>query len=241
MYRKIYNNANQLAESIRSGAGPAPETQHSFRGLGARSQSKAASGIIQGGEEASEASYQEELGLTMKKLKAENEEMRRYLESYGASPDEVRPRARGEFRGKYSTGGKNKGYGEDVTKEVILSIVETEAKLRGIDPEVAKTVVAAEGLNSFQSQVIMKSGNQERSYGPFQLFIDGGLGNEYQEVTGRSLPTENHLEGVTNQIRFSLDKVTKTGWTPWYGAKARNISARQGLEGSKPIGNWKGN
>lgn len=237
MYRKIYNSANQLAESIRQGVGPAPETQTSLKGLGARSHAQAAKGIIEGSED---TSYKETLGKTLEQIQRENMELRAYLENGGESPP-VRPLAKGEFRGKYSTKGKNAGYAEGVTKEVILSIVEQEAVLRGIDPEVAKTVVAAEGLSAFQSQFIMKSGNQERSYGPMQLFIDGGLGNEYQKLTGRSLPTENHLEGITNQIRFGLDKAVNSGWTPWYGAKAKGISARQGLEGSRVVGNWKGN
>lgn len=240
MYRKIYTDAKQLAGSILQGSGPAPARSSGLKGLGARSQANSSAGIIQAGEEATKASYKERLGETMKELQEENLELKNYLEN-PEMMETSSPAAKGAVgKTTYSAKGKNKGYGEGVTKEVILSIVDTEARLRGIDPEVAKTVVAAEGLSAFQSQYIMKSGNQERSYGPLQLFIDGGLGNEYQEKTGRSLPTENHLEGVTNQIRFGLDKAATLGWTPWYGAKARNISARQGLQGAKPVGNWKG-
>ena len=129
------------------------------------------------------------------------------------------------------------GY-KGITQKNIESIIAREAKLRNMDVATAIKVYRAEGLNSYQSQLKYK-GKQERSYGPYQLFVDGGLGNTYQKDTGRKLVSDNTLEGITNQIRWSLDYVAKTGsWSPWKGAARVGIEDDEGLNGSKAINNW---
>lgn len=129
------------------------------------------------------------------------------------------------------------GY-KGITQKNIESIIAKEAKLRNMDVATAIKVYRAEGLNSYQSQLKYK-GKQERSYGPYQLFVDGGLGNTYQKDTGRKLVSDNTLEGITNQIRWSLDYVAKTGsWSPWKGAARVGIENDEGLNGSKAINNW---
>jgi hypothetical protein len=129
------------------------------------------------------------------------------------------------------------GY-KGITQKNIESIIAKEAKLRNMDVATAIKVYRAEGLNSYQSQLKYK-GKQERSYGPYQLFVDGGLGNTYQKDTGRKLVSDNTLEGITNQIRWSLDYVAKTGsWSPWKGAARVGIEDDEGLNGSKAINNW---
>ena len=129
------------------------------------------------------------------------------------------------------------GY-KGITQKNIESIIAKEAKLRNMDVATAIKVYRAEGLNSYQSQLKYK-GKQERSYGPYQLFVDGGLGNTYQKDTGRKLVSDNTLEGITNQIRWSLDYVAKTGsWSPWKGAARVRIENDEGLNGSKAINNW---
>lgn len=231
MYRRMYTNPDQLQASIKSGAESERQkaSPKPMAGLGARAQREAASGLSRAGEEKEEVLYRERLKEEMLELQRQNNELRSVLSNPLGESSEVTP--------TYSAKGKNKGYAPGVDKGTILSIVETEAKARGIDPEVAKAVVASEGLSAFQSQIVGKNG-QERSYGPFQLFIDGGLGNEYMKATGRNLQEENHLEGVTNQIRFSLDKAVELGWTPWYGAKNQGLTKWQGLNGAKALGNW---
>ena len=129
------------------------------------------------------------------------------------------------------------GY-KGITQKNIESIIAKEAKLRNMDVATAIKVYRAEGLNSYQSQ-LKYEGKRERSYGPYQLFIDGGLGNTYQKDTGRKLVSDNTLEGITNQIRWSLDYVAKTGsWSPWKGAARVGIENDEGLNGSKAINNW---
>ena len=129
------------------------------------------------------------------------------------------------------------GY-KGITQKNIESIIAKEAKLRNMDVATAIKVYRSEGLNSYQSQLKYK-GKQERSYGPYQLFVDGGLGNTYQKDTGRKLVSDNTLEGITNQIRWSLDYVAKTGsWSPWKGAARVGIEDDEGLNGSKAINNW---
>ena len=129
------------------------------------------------------------------------------------------------------------GY-KGITQKNIESIIAKEAKLRNMDVATAIKVYRSEGLNSYQSQLKYK-GKQERSYGPYQLFIDGGLGDTYQKDTGRKLVSDNTLEGITNQIRWSLDYVAKTGsWSPWKGAARVGIEDDEGLNGSKSINNW---
>lgn len=133
------------------------------------------------------------------------------------------------------------GYG-GITSADIEVMIEEEAKLRGIDPSVAKRIFRAEGKGSYQSQ-IARSGKgsingKEASYGPYQLYTGGGLGNQYEKSTGRDLTKDNTREGIRNQVAFSLDAAVDSGWTPWYGRKPAGVGVRDGLEGAKKVGNW---
>lgn len=135
------------------------------------------------------------------------------------------------------------GYDKLATQKRIESIIRQEAKQRGIDETIAIRVYRKEGLNSYQSNQKYK-GKRERSYGPFQLFIDGGLGEDYQKDTGGKLVEENNLADITRQIRWSLDHAAKTGsWSPWKGTQKKThggvIEPTEGLSGAKPIGNWR--
>lgn len=106
---------------------------------------------------------------------------------------------------------------------------------RGQDPNTAVRVARSEGLADgvYQSNV-MKNGMREPSYGPFQLLVgDGknfpkGMGNDFIAKTGLD-PRDPST--VNAQIDFALDNAQTRGWTPWYGAKAVGISAREGLPG----------
>ena len=134
---------------------------------------------------------------------------------------------------------KGVGYARGATQSAIESIIREESISRGIDPDIAIKVYRAEGLNSYQSKE-KYNGKRERSYGPFQLFIDGGLGNDYQKDTGGDLTQENNIQDITRQIQWSLDYVAKTkSWSPWKGIKKIDMDKNEGLSGSKAIGNWK--
>jgi len=134
------------------------------------------------------------------------------------------------------------GYG-DITQKQIEEVIAKEATLRNMDPKVAIAIFRSEGAGNYQSQ-IKRTGKgvhngKEASFGPYQLFTGGGLGNEYEKVTGRNLLEDNTLDGVVNQIRFSLDKAVDQGWTPWYGRKHAGVGVRDGLSGARKVGNWK--
>lgn len=108
------------------------------------------------------------------------------------------------------------------------SLAEQEAYIRaaalkrGIDPDVAVAVARSEGLNKNvigpgqQSAVVNGKGQREDSWGPFQLFMGGGLGNKFQKDTGNSPRDPSTWK---QQVDFSLDEALKGGWGPWHGWK----------------------
>lgn len=134
------------------------------------------------------------------------------------------------------------GYPTSMTRSRIEDIIAVEAEQRGIDPDVAVRIFRHEGAGSYQSSVPRRGrgslGGREASFGPYQLYIGGGLGNEYQRETGRDLTTDNTEEGITNQIRFALDMAVRDSWQPWYGRGPAGVGRRQGLEGAREVGNW---
>ncbi|WP_183689114.1 hypothetical protein [Rhizobium lusitanum] len=109
----------------------------------------------------------------------------------------------------------------------IASYITQAALKRGIDPNVALNVAKSEGgLNSWNMQSgVFKNGVQEPSFGPFQLYTGGGLGNAFQSKTG--LDPRLAANGPAG-VDFALDYAKRNGWGSWYGA------ARTG------IGNWDG-
>ena len=134
-----------------------------------------------------------------------------------------------------------KGY--PVSQRELESVIIQEAKLRNIDPTVAVAIFRHEGAGAYQSQIKRSGkgslGGKEASFGPFQLYTGGGLGNRYEKETGRDLTQDNSLEGLTKQIQFSLDAAVDSGWTPWYGRGPAGVSERQGLSEARVIGNWR--
>ena len=133
------------------------------------------------------------------------------------------------------------GYPADMSQAEIESIIRQEASLRGIDPDTAISIFRNEGAGSYQSS-IPRSGNgsyggREASFGPFQLYTGSGLGNEYEQLTGRSLLTDNTREGITNQIRFALNEAADGGWGPWYGRIPAGVSEFEGLSGARRVNN----
>lgn len=120
------------------------------------------------------------------------------------------------------------------TDEVSKYIMEAAAA-RGIDPNTALAVARSEGLNAdpreaWQSSVV-KNGKRERSYGPFQLYIDGGLGNQFMKSTGLDPRDPSTWK---QQVDFSLDHAGKNGWGAWYGARNTGIGNMDGIGGRTP-------
>src|SRR3990167_10522328 len=122
------------------------------------------------------------------------------------------------------------------TKAQVESYIRRAATARGIDPDVAVRVARSEGLNGnpaegWQSHIV-KNGVREPSYGPFQLFMGGGLGNMFQKATGLD---PRDPDTVYAQIDFALSHAAQNGWGAWYGARKVGIANRQGI-GKGPHG-----
>lgn len=114
------------------------------------------------------------------------------------------------------------------TVDQMTSYIQQAAQSRSIDPQTAVRVAKAEGLQPgvWQSNV-MNDGQREQSYGPFQLYMGGGLGNEFQQQTGLDPRDQSTWR---QQIDFSLDKAKQGGWGPWNGAKAIGLDQWAGLK-----------
>lgn len=111
------------------------------------------------------------------------------------------------------------------------AFIRAEAARRGINPNVAMAVARSEGFNSFQSSVKNPRGpnGREDSWGAFQLYMGGGLGNDFQKATGLD-PRDPANEKAG--IQFALDAARRGGWGPFHGAKNTGIGQWQGIDRS---------
>lgn len=110
----------------------------------------------------------------------------------------------------------------------IASYIAKAAAARGIDPNVALAVAKSEGgLNSWNLQSnYVKNGIREDSWGPFQLYKGGGLGNAFMAKTG--LDPALAANGPAG-VDFALDHAAKNGWGSWYGAGKTGIGNFEGI------------
>jgi hypothetical protein len=133
----------------------------------------------------------------------------------------------------------NEAYSPEIDDKWMEKEIRANAKKHGIDPNVAVRVWRSEGGSSKNYQSKIKrdgkgsDGGREASYGPYQLYTGGGLGNEYQEKYGVDLSADNSPEGLSRQIDFALGKAKKVGWKPWYGAAKAGIGDRDGIDGTQ--------
>jgi peptidoglycan hydrolase-like protein with peptidoglycan-binding domain len=128
------------------------------------------------------------------------------------------------------------------TRDQVIGYIRDAATKRGIDPDVAVAVAVSEGLNSkagpagaFASDIVTKNGMKEASYGAYQLYTGGGLGNAFQKATGLDPADPNNW---AQTIDYALDAAAKGGWSPFHGAARVGISSWEGLKGSKGLGNY---
>ncbi len=121
-----------------------------------------------------------------------------------------------------------------LSADKLEAMIRNSATQRGMDPEVAVRVWRSEGGTAYQSNISRdgkgSEGGKEASYGPFQLYTGGGLGNDYEEKYGVDLRDDNTPEGIQRQIDFALNQAIKKGWGPWNGAKEVGIKPRDGLD-----------
>lgn len=108
------------------------------------------------------------------------------------------------------------------------SYIVQAAKQRGIDPQTALQVWSHEGRGSWQSNATYH-GAREQSYGPFQLFKGGGLGNEMQKDTGLDPADPKNWK---QSVDFALDHVAMKGWSAFHGAKRAGIGNYAGIRGN---------
>lgn len=113
----------------------------------------------------------------------------------------------------------------------VESYIRRAAAERGIDPEIAIRVARSEGglKDPFRQSDIVKNGVREQSYGPFQLYMGGGLGNKALEA---GIDPRKDWQGGIN---FALDQAATGGWGPWYGAKKIGVTGMTGI-GQRPTG-----
>jgi len=122
------------------------------------------------------------------------------------------------------------------TKDEMSAYIAAKATELGIDPSVAVAVANSEGLNAnpadgWQSGVV-KNGQREPSYGPFQLYMGGGLGNNFLKQTGLDPRDPTTWK---KQVDFALGHAKTNGWGSWYGARNSGIGDFQGI-GGQPQG-----
>ncbi|MGR9149594.1 hypothetical protein ACU8MT_09035 [Rhizobium leguminosarum] len=117
----------------------------------------------------------------------------------------------------------------------IASYISQAAAKRGIDPDIALRVAKSEGgLNSWNMQSLYKkNGVQEPSFGPFQLYKGGGLGNDFMRKTG--LDPALAANGPAG-VDFALDHASKNGWGAWYGAGKAGIGNFEGIGANPGMG-----
>lgn len=118
----------------------------------------------------------------------------------------------------------------------IEQYIRRAALARGMDPDkIIRAVNTEGGTSSWNRQSdVVKNGVRERSFGPFQLYMGGGLGNDFQRATG--LDPSDAANGPAG-VDFALDHLAKTGsWGPWYGPQNAGLPLDYGIRGSKPIG-----
>ncbi|WP_421439901.1 phage tail length tape measure family protein [Agrobacterium tumefaciens] len=157
---------------------------------------------------------------------------------FGGSGSSVASSGGGVVAAALSGGAANSNIAKltEVTRSPLANIPNTDvasyiakaATARGIDPDVALRVAKSEGgLKSWNLQsTYMKNGVQEPSFGPYQLYMGGGLGNAFQKKTG--LDPRLAANGPAG-VDFALDHAKKNGWGSWYGADKVGISKWQGI------------
>ena len=105
--------------------------------------------------------------------------------------------------------------GYTVPPSTVGQYIVDAARQRNIDPNVALAVYRSEGLGNYQSQFV-KNGNQERSYGPYQLYLGGGLGNQFEKDTKlNAVDPNNWKQNVDYALNYAAN--SPNGWKPWYG------------------------
>jgi hypothetical protein len=124
--------------------------------------------------------------------------------------------------------------GPVIAEGEIADYIRQSASARGIDPDIALRVAMSEGgvKDPTRQSEVVKNGVREASYGPFQLYMGGGLGNKALEAGIDPRDPNQWRQGVD----FALDQAATGGWSPWYGAAKVGVGNRAGLDNARAIG-----
>ncbi|RXF67684.1 phage tail tape measure protein [Hansschlegelia zhihuaiae] len=133
--------------------------------------------------------------------------------SYGGGP------AARSFSGALPVG-RGSGVGHVASQAERAAYIRESALRHGIDPEVALRVAQSEGFYGYV-------GDQGRSFGDWQLFTGGGLGNKALKSGINVRDPRTWRE----QTDFALKEAAKNGWSPWYGAAKAGVSRWRGIRG----------
>ena len=116
----------------------------------------------------------------------------------------------------------------------IEAYIRAAAIARNINPDVAVQIAMTEGgvTDPYRQSEVIGPGGREQSYGPFQLYMNGGLGD--QALKMGIDPRNDYKRGID----FALDVAAKKkSWADWHGARDNGISDSAGFsETTKPIG-----
>lgn len=110
----------------------------------------------------------------------------------------------------------------------IEAYIRARAPLFGVDPDIAVRVAKSEGglVNPTQQSFAKRpDGSREESYGPFQLYMGGGLGNRAMAAGIDPRKESDWQRGVD----FALAEAGKKGWGQWYGAAKAGIGDFEGI------------
>jgi hypothetical protein len=110
----------------------------------------------------------------------------------------------------------------------IEQYIRAAAIARNIDPDIAVRVARSEGglSNPVRQSDVVKNGKRERSFGPFQLYMDGGLGSRALKEKGIDASNPAHWQAG---VDYALDTAAREGWGQWYGARNTGIGNHQGI------------
>ena len=109
------------------------------------------------------------------------------------------------------------------TRQEIIDYITQAAEKRGIDPAIVLKVVQQE--SGFNPAAANDKTPREKSYGLFQLNIQGGLGVHARQKGIE--PTDP--KQWKQQVDFSLDTIKRDGWRQWGGARDTGVGRWTGI------------
>ena len=112
----------------------------------------------------------------------------------------------------------------------VLGYIDKYAPMYGVDPGAMKKLFRYEGGNGdiWQSKVPHAGGpnGREDSYGPWQFYMGGGLGNRFQKETGLDPRNPANIEPMT---QYAAKVAGQNGWADWYGARDNGMGRWEGI------------